>query len=290
MRKTVIFSILLTFVVGSLLLGGCIPSQTQLRMEQDQQEMKRRLAEIERRVLGRSEERAQETGARLETLSRRLAEQQAALDTLRVDLQTINGRLEDMSRENNALRDNMDLIRDDLDLRLSALEDRLSASEQAGSSALRAAQQPIAEGGGVKPAAELSGEPKSAAQDSSPKALYEQGRDAILRNGEFARGRETLGKFLQQYPDHELAVNALYWIGEAYYGEKKYENAILQFQDVIEKYSDHPKSAAAMLKQALAFDALGDRDNALVILRRVGERYPLSEEARKAEEFLDKWS
>lgn len=289
-RKTVIFPILLTFVMMTMLLGGCIPSQTQLRMEQDQQEMKRRLAEIERRVLGRSEERAQETDARLETLSRRVAEQQAALDTLRVDLQTINGRLEDISRENNALRDNMDLIRDDLDLRLSALEDRLMATEEARSSV----QQPLPEAGAqdgvANSTAPLSGEPKGSAQDSSPQALYEQGRDAILRHGEFARGRETLGKFLQQYPDHELAVNALYWIGEAYYGEKKYENAILQFQDVIEKYSDHPKSAAAMLKQALAFDALGDRDNALVILRRVGERYPLSEEARKAEEFLDKWS
>ncbi|MDY6849893.1 MAG: tol-pal system protein YbgF [Thermodesulfobacteriota bacterium] len=277
-RKTVIFPILLSFMVMAMLLGGCIPSQTQLRMEQDQQEMKRRLAEIERRVLGRSEERAQETDARLETLSRRVAEQQAALDTLRVDLQTINGRLEDMSRENNALRDNMDLIRDDLDLRLSALEDRLMATEEA-----RSTTQPQPEVG-------VQAESKGTAQDASPEALYEQGRDAILRNGEFARGRETLGKFLQQYPDHELAVNAFYWIGEAYYGEKKYENAILQFQDVIEKYSDHPKSAAAMLKQALAFDALGDRDNALVILRRVGERYPLSEEARKAEEFLDKWS
>lgn len=295
-RKSTIFPILLTAVTATLMLAGCIPSQTQLRMEQDQQQIKRKLSEIERRTLGRTEERAMQTDTQLSTLTRQMAEQQAELDSLRVDLQTINGRLEDVARENRELRDNIELIRDDLDLRIGALEDQLNASREAADSpALRAAQREIPaeqsrRQSPVQPVAVSGDDGDSRQAASSPEALYEQGRDAILHSEKFSAGREKLDDFLQRHPDHDLAVNALYWIGEAFYGEKKFENAILQFQDVIEKYSDHPKSAAAMLKQALAFDALGDRDNARAILQRVGEQYPLSDEARKAEEFLDKWS
>ncbi len=81
----------------------------------------------------------------------------------------------------------------------------------------------------------------------------------------------------------------MYWIGESYYGEKKYENAILQFQDVIQKYKDHPKVAAALLKQGFAFAMLGDTKNAKVILQRLVDTFPLSDEAKKAKERLLEW-
>jgi len=81
----------------------------------------------------------------------------------------------------------------------------------------------------------------------------------------------------------------MYWIGEGWYGEKKYENAILQFQDVIQKYGEHPKVAAALLKQGLAFHALGDLKNARVILQKLVDTFPLSEEAKKAKEKLAEW-
>ena len=102
-------------------------------------------------------------------------------------------------------------------------------------------------------------------------------------------GRQRPQEFLQRFPQHELAVNATYWIGEAWYGERKYENAILQFQDVIQKYGDHPKVASALLKQGLAFHALGDLKNARVILQKLVDTFPLSEEAKKGKERLAEW-
>ena len=78
----------------------------------------------------------------------------------------------------------------------------------------------------------------------------------------------------------------MYWVGEAFFGEKKYENAILQFQEVVQNHRSHPKAAAALLKQGLAFRALGDDKNARVILQQVVERYPNSDEAKKAKERL----
>ncbi|MDO3378182.1 tol-pal system protein YbgF [Geoalkalibacter halelectricus] len=265
---------LIALLALSLLLGACLPSQSQLRLEQDQQELKRRLAELERHTLGRSQEQSQEMAGRIDVMARQQAENQAAMDALRVELQAINGRLEDSARSQAQFRDDLRLVRDDLGLKVSALEDRLAAMEGRGGAAAGVV-------GAVQPLA---------APAVTPEALYQRGLDQIMRQNDFAAGRETLTQFLRQHPDHAMAINAQYWIGEAFYGEKRFENAILQFQDVIQQHGEHPKAAAAMLKQGLAFDALGDRGNARVIMEKVRESYPLSEEAKKAKEFLDQWS
>ncbi len=241
-------------------MAGCIPTQRELQMESDLQEMKRRLAETERGVVGLRQE------DRLAQLTRQQADLQAGLDTMRVEFQSVQGRFEDQARQNSQLRDDLALMRDDLALKVTALEDRLAKLETQAKAAPAAA-----------PAAE------------TPEALYERGLELIQKKGDFPGARQWLHEYLQRYPKHELAVNAMYWIGEAWYGEKKYENAILQFQDVIQKYGDHPKVAAALLKQGLAFHALGDLKNARVILQKLVDTFPLSDEAKKAKEKLTEW-
>ena len=92
--------------------------------------------------------------------------------------------------------------------------------------------------------------------------------------------------FLKRYPGDDLAVNASYWIGETYYAEKAYEKAILQFEELIQKYGEQPKVASAMLKQAMAFESSGDKATGRLLLQRVIERFPLSDEAKKAKKML----
>ncbi|AMV70423.1 tol-pal system protein YbgF [Desulfuromonas carbonis] len=248
-----------------LLLGGCVATPQQQRAERDLEEMKRRLADLERAVAARQQDQGLE--GRLGNMARQQADLQVALDALRVELQKSNGRLEELSHQDQSLRDDLTLLRDDLGLKVAALEERVGK--------LASAAPPV-----VAPAAVAV---------PAPEALYEEGLQLIQKQGEFARGMEVLRSFLQRYPQHELAVNAQYWIGEAFYGEKKYENAILQFQDVIQKYPGHAKAPAALLKQGLAFHALGDIKNARVILQKVIDSYPKSEEAGKARERLAQW-
>jgi tol-pal system protein YbgF len=231
-------------------------------MEQDLEEMKRRLAQSERSVVTMRQDRSDTTSERLELLAKQQADFQAGLDTLRVEFQSINGRLEDMVQTSARIREDLSLVQDDLSLKVSALEDRLGKVEEA-----------------------LAARPVTASAET-PEALYQRGLELIQKEGAFDRGREQMELFLKRYPEHELAVNAMYWVGEAFFGEKKYENAILQFQDVVQKHGNHPKAAAALLKQGLAFRALGDEKNARVILQQVVERFPKSEEAKKAKERL----
>lgn len=249
-------------------VAGCIPTQAQLRMERDMEEMKRRLAEMEKSTILLRQTQKSEVQERIEGVSGRQADQQATLDTLRVEMQALNGRLEDMGRQKGESREELALLRDDLALKIKALEDRMAKIEEEGR------RQPA---------------PVSPSVPETPQALYERGVE-LVQKGDFAKGREALQEFLRQSPSGSLSVNAMYWVGEAYYGEKKYENAILQFQDVIQKYGDHPKAASALLKQGLTFNTLGDQKNARAVLKKLVDTFPLSEEAKRAKEKLAEWN
>jgi tol-pal system protein YbgF len=251
-------------------VAGCMPSQRQLRTEQDLAEMKRRLARNEKSLAAMREDQGRKIGARLEQLARQQADLESNLQAIRVQIQGVDGRMEALSQKESGLEKNLSLAQKDLGMKVSSLGDRLGK--------LEARVQNI-ESRPVTPP-----QPKE-----TPKALYERGLDLIRKKGDYVQGAQVLQDFLKRYPKDGLAVNAAYWIGEALYGEKKYEDAILQFQDVIQKYGHHPKVAAALLKQGLAFHALGDDKNARTILQKEIDTFPKSPETKKAREFLQAW-
>ena len=258
-------------LLGLLLLAGCLaPTQDQLRMQQDLEVMKRHLAHLEIK-----QQEAQTSGSSVgETMQRQVAETQAGLDNLRVELQSINGRLDDLSHNREQGTGELQMVKDDIDLQLKSLDTRISQLEQR----VQVLEQ------APPPAQQVA----VTAPQETPEQLYQRALDKILKENQFAEGRQLLEQFASKYPKHELYVNALYWIGEALYGEKKYEQAILQFQDVISKYRTHPKAPAAMLKQALAFNALGDVQNARTTMQKLIEDYPDSTQVAAAKKFLKK--
>jgi len=252
-----------------LVLAGCLPpTQSQLKMDNDLEEMKRHLARLEQG----SNDGGSQAKRQLDTLGRQVAELQSGFDNLRVELQSINGRLDDVNRSSQQGSADMSLVRDDLSMQVSVLTKRLTELEE------KANRAPVA------PAPEA--QPAKAEETISPEAVYQAALDKILTASDFEEGRLGIEAFLQKYPQHELQVNARYWIGEALYGEKKYEEAILKFQEVIQKYSDHPKAASALLKQGKAFAALGDRANAETTWKELVKTFPLSPEADKAKLLL----
>ena len=67
---------------------------------------------------------------------------------------------------------------------------------------------------------------------------------------------------------------------------KAYEKAIVQFQEVIDKYPKSDKAARAMIRQAEGFAAIGDKKSSSTILKKVEELFPKTEEARLADRML----
>jgi tol-pal system protein YbgF len=131
---------------------------------------------------------------------------------------------------------------------------------------------------GEKPKEVSKGKPD---KESAYAAAYE-----LFKDGKFDKGREAFQNFLKQYPDTEYSDNAQFWIGECYYFEKKYENAILEYEKVAKNYPDGDKVPYALLKQGISFLNLGDKASAKLILQRVIKDYPNTNQARTAKATL----
>lgn len=119
----------------------------------------------------------------------------------------------------------------------------------------------------------------------SPEEMYEYSVGQV-KAGSPRKGRETLAAFVAQHPGHKLVPNALYWKGESYYAEKDYENAILSFQDVVDKHPAGDKVPDAVYKQGLSFLALQDKKNAKILFNLVVSKYPKSPAAEMAKKRL----
>jgi len=119
------------------------------------------------------------------------------------------------------------------------------------------------------------------------KQAYAQAK-AYFDGNDLEEARDRFVGFMKGYPDSKNADNAQFWIGEIYYREKWYEKAILEYQKVIEKYPRGNKVPAAYLKQGFAFDKLGQKKNARLILEQLKKKYPRSNETKLAYKKLKK--
>ncbi|WP_320174846.1 tol-pal system protein YbgF [Maridesulfovibrio sp.] len=125
-----------------------------------------------------------------------------------------------------------------------------------------------------KPVSALSGD-----------ALYQEGVRLVMNDNPL-KARGLLEQYLAQNPSSNLAPNALYWIGETYYSEKSFAQSILKFKEVSRRFPKAGKVPDAMLKIGLAYDKLGDRENAVFYLRTLIEDYPKSAPANIGRERL----
>lgn len=253
------------------MLAGCASTGSVDAVRRDVDETKTRTYTLEKE-LASAREGEKGIKADFSALRKNDADLQANLDSLKSDLQAMAGRLEDHAIAVRKPVDELARYREDTDRRLVALEDRIVKLQLA-----------VDEFG--KRMKEASAAAAPAAVPSSPDALYLKGLETF-KNGDLPGARTQLTQFIEANPNHELVANARYWVGETYYGEKNYEQAILEFQEVIKLYPKKEKAPAAMLKQALAFRALKDIKSAQYLLKRLTTDYPKSEEAKKAKTLL----
>lgn len=109
-----------------------------------------------------------------------------------------------------------------------------------------------------------------------------------LREGKTTQAREKFNSILKDYPNNEYSDNARFWIGEAYYKEENYPDAILAYEELFKNNPDSDKVPGAMLKQGLAFYSIKDEKTGKIILEKLIEKYPESEPAKLARKKIDK--
>jgi tol-pal system protein YbgF len=269
-------SLLIVLFVFSM--AGCATRSDMQLVQEDVDELKNRLLLTEKNIASIkvdakeiAEKSSREALKDLESLRKGTADMQANLDAMRIDVQVMAGRVEDLMLAAKKPFEDITLLKEDTSKSVAAMEERLKKLEAA------------VEGSSTRIAAIT----KSLESPPSPENSYKLALDTLKR-GETAKAREMFAAFAEQFPHHKLLPNARYWIGETYYIEKNYEQAVVEFQHVIKEYPGKEKVPAALLKQAMSFRELGDVKSAKFILREIIDKYPQAEETATAKEMLSK--
>jgi tol-pal system protein YbgF len=126
--------------------------------------------------------------------------------------------------------------------------------------------------------------PAAGPDDAAERYQQAMGR---LRSGDHVAAVALLRELIVRHPRHELADNAQYWIGEAFYDRKDYPRAVDEFRKAASLYPTGNKVPDALLKLGFSHLAVGQVAEGRRALEQVVSVYPRSGPARLAAERLE---
>ena len=119
----------------------------------------------------------------------------------------------------------------------------------------------------------------------SPQEIYNMAYADYLK-GNFALATDGFKIYLDNVPQSPFADNALYWIGECYFSQKEYEEAISRYNELILNYPLGDKVPAAYLHKGISLIELDRNEEALSVFKLMVSKYPLEEETKIAQEKI----
>jgi tol-pal system protein YbgF len=289
-----------------VLLGGCagVADVAGTATQQDIAQVRAELATVQQnaargradseRLVNQIQARQREQNAERD---RQTAELSQRLDGLSTALATLTTRLDDVSA------------------RLEALGRQLRAGGAA--STVRPSTPtpvaPAAPSPPVAPSAPATPPPPTTAMPAAPvivgarpstngvqpQDIY-QAAYIDFSKGSYPLAMAGFREFLRRFPEHALAGNAQYWIGEALLSQARgyanagdaektreaLEQAVQEFRKVVANYPRGDKAPAALYKEALALIDLKQPAVALQRLQYLVDTFPQAEEAPLARERL----
>ncbi len=240
---------LFAFLGFAVALSGCATRSDYERMRRDQREMSARIADI-----------------------------QANMDTIR--------RQVSASGEDDSTARALAEV-ESMEKRIGALEASLQGFA---ASRVSAPVGETTEGGGTvsglpggvprTQAARLAWDREAASlQSGGADPNYARGLQ-LYREGQTEAAVRTLREFVNSNPKSDLADNAQFWLGEAYYSRGDYNRSIIELNEVLLKYPQGDQIPGALLALATAFANSGDKIDARLILQKLISDHPDTQEAK----------
>ena len=134
-----------------------------------------------------------------------------------------------------------------------------------------------------KPAVFSPGDPTSLIT-SSDYDLYQTALKTFDAKS-FPKARELFLSVIEKFPDGDYADKSQYWVGECFFAEAAYAQAVAALNKVME-YRESAKADDAMMKLGLCYLRLGKNDLAVEQFNRLMQRYPGSEYVPRAQKYV----
>ena len=277
-------------------LGGCATQQDVSVLQRQIWDARRELDKSKAQFAELEKAMEEKLEADRQPLRRNQAAVGAQLDQLELELGRLNGQLEEAAamNERNGVRiseiqqrqmESMLEIRktvEDLQRGQNLMASYLGLQELVVTPTTASEKEKKADQAksGAVQVKTASKPPPSDAQGIYDKAFQ------LFRGGQFEAARAEFSSYLERYPKTDLADNAQFWLGECFYSEKRYREAIAAYEKTIKDYPKSDKVSSALLKQGMAFLELGDKTAGKILLKKVVKNYPQSNQAKIARSKL----
>ncbi len=175
---------------------------------------------------------------------------------------TLGTKVDEMSGDLRAVRENVS----DLTSRLGNLDNKLADI----STAVRTLSQP-------PPAPPQAATATPAAPAPPPGTTAEGLWQSAFRD--YSTGKDELAMsqfndFLKYFPQTENAPAAQFYVGQIYYRNKQYDDAVLAFDAVLERYPENPRTPDALYYKGAALMNTPRRPDAAAEFKDFLDRYP----------------
>jgi tol-pal system protein YbgF len=290
-------------------------------LQSEQQELASRLSSVVAQVEAMTE--GQQPGMKVAqaepTTSRAMVQLLNQMDTLNAELNKLRGKMEELGHGVSSAEKRQRDMYLDLDTRMrrieqqvvaaqkkdqemaATLEERLRKLEQqsgqahaipAPVSSAAASDAPAAPTTGGQPAStSATGSnplpPATLSGSESPQRTYDIAMSSYRVNDYQGAINGFLG-FLKQYPQHNLAANAQYWIGDAFFQLRDYKSALEAQRKLLAAYPDSGKIPDALLNMGSAELGLGDAAAARKTWEELIAKHSGTEAAEKARQRLSR--
>ena len=207
---------------------------------------------------------------------------QEDMDSLRIHIVRLETLVRDQMEELLRMRADMGQRVGNLESQLRILSTRITESDRQFSALVRRLES-------IQLQLSASAGPDTSMTQSlsfDPGELY----DLALRDyqrGSYDVAVRQFTQYIEYYPESDLADDALYYVGDCYYTQSLYTQALDAYERLLGVYSDGNKVPATLLKIAFIKVARKEVPEARSYLERVIGEFPESEEAGLARMRLD---
>jgi TolA-binding protein len=164
-----------------------------------------------------------------------------------------SGRLEQLERNLDVLRRDLDSFRDETNRRLAK--------------------------------AATPAQPEQPALPTDPQAALDLAlRELSARS--YDKALDLFLSILKQWPRHPRLEDIQFGLAEAYLGKRDYKHALAEYSRFYQEFGSSERAPEALYKVAQCFEALGDYKNAMVSLKVITKKYKRSEFAKDAKKLM----
>ncbi len=191
-----------------------------------------------------------------------LLDLQIQLETQATELRKLNGQNEEWAHSLQDVEKRQKDFYVDLDARISQLELNQQKPDTSRAADNKASGTPVGE-------------------NKVFEAAY-----GLYKAENYAGAATAFRDFLRQFPQSVHEANVYYWMGNAYFLTRDYANSLESYQNLSNKFQDHPRLADAMLNMAECQLALKNKTSAKKTLKQITVQFPGSDVAATAKKRL----